>query len=214
MSDGGGDSGGDPAVGDDERGPGSGERRGEAREDASDPPPTGPPDVSDDSVGATLFTYGAPFLGVLLVAVGVGAAVPGAYGLIQEDIADCGDPIISVEPADEQFQGEPPSTLRRFTVDELAPGEQRAFQRALDAPRHEAHVRGRFPHRASFVNGTLVETADGRTYYATMVAEHPCFRTAPLQFPLGVFAVALGLVGILTPPAYRRLAALEGRFRE
>lgn len=206
MSDGGsGDS--------DERAPADGERREGAREDESEAPPMEPPDVSDDTVGATLFTYGAPFLGVLLVAIGVGAAVPGAYGLIQEDIADCGDPIISVEPADEQFQGEPPATLRRFTVDELAPDERRAFQRALDDPRHEAHVRGPFPHRASFVNGTLVETAD-ETYYATLVAEHPCFRTAPLQFPLGVFAIALGLVGILTPPAYRRLATLEGRLRE
>ncbi|WP_276260052.1 hypothetical protein [Haloglomus litoreum] len=180
---------------------------------ASDPPPTDPPDVSDDTVGATLFTYGAPFLGVLLVAVGIGAAVPGAYGLIQEDIADCGDPSISVDPVEEQFAGEPPDGLRRFTVEELAPAERRAVRRALDDPLGEAHVRGEFRNRPAFENGTLVD-ADGRTYYATIVAEHPCFETAPLQFPLGVFAIALGVVGILTPPGYRRLVALEERIRE
>lgn len=193
--------------------PASGERRDEAREDASDAPPTGPPDVSDDTVGATLFTYGAPFVGVLLVAVGIGAAVPGAYGLIQEDIADCGDPSISVDPAAEQFQGPPPDSLARFTVEELAPRERAAFRRALDDPVGEAHVRGGFPHRPAFANGTLIE-ANNRTYYAIIVAEHLCFQTAPLQFPLGVFAIGLGIVGILTPPGYRRLVALEERIRD
>jgi len=212
MSDGA--SGSDEAAGSDDGSPASGERHGEAVEDASDAPPTGPPDVSGDTVGATLFTYGAPFIGILLVAVGIGAAVPGAYGLIQEDIADCGDPSISVDPAAEQFQGPPPDSLTRLTVEELAPRERAAFRRALDDPVGEAHVRGGFPHRPAFENGTLIEDTDGRTYYATIVAEHPCFETAPLQFPLGVFAIALGIVGILTPPGYRRLVALEERIRE
>ncbi|MFB6206627.1 MAG: hypothetical protein ABEJ05_08905 [Haloglomus sp.] len=184
-----------------------------AEGDAPDPPPTGPPDVREDTIGAALFTYGAPFLGVLLVAVGIGGAVPGAYGIIQEDIADCGNPLISVDPVEKQFQGEPPDVLHRFTVNELAPGERRAFRRALDDPIGEAHVRGDFPHRPSFENGVLID-ADGRTYYVIIVANHPCFETAPLQFPLGVFAIALGIVGILTPPGYRRLAALEERIQD
>lgn len=203
-----------PGQADDDTAPVSGERHGEAVEDAGDPPPTGPPDVSDDTVGATLFTYGAPFIGVLLVAVGIGAAVPGAYGLVQADIAGCGDPSIAVDPAAEQFAGEPPDSLTRFTLEELAPGERAAFRRALDDPVGEAHVRGEFPNRPAFANGTLVEAADGETYYAAIVAEHPCFETAPLQFPLGVFAIALGVVGILTPPGYRRLVALEERIRD
>jgi hypothetical protein len=179
----------------------------------SDAPPTGPPDAGDDTVGAVLFTYGAPFVGVLLVAVGIGAAVPGAYGLVQTDIADCGDPIVSVEPVEEQFDGGPPESLPRLTPDDLTTGERKAFQEALADPRSEAAFRDDFRNRPAFENGTLVETAD-RTYYATIVADHPCFTTAPLQFPLGVFAIALGIVGILTPPGYRRLVALEERIRD
>ena len=64
------------------------------------------------------------------------------------------------------------------------------------------------PHRSAFLNGSLV-SYEGERYYVAVVAENPCFVAAPLQFPLGVFAIALGIVGILTPPAYRRLVALE-----
>ena len=67
---------------------------------------------------------------------------------------------------------------------------------ALADPRGEARVDGAFPNAAVFRDGVLV-AADGESYYATVVAENPCFEAPPLQFPLGVFAVALGLVGIL-----------------
>mgnify|MGYP000342025169 CR=1 FL=1 len=160
---------------------------------------------------SVVFTYGAPLVGVLLVAIGIAAAVPGAYGLIQTDIADCGDPSILVETPDvteQRFGDTPPSTITRLDVRDLSPAERTAFREAIDAPRREAHVRGPFPSYETFRNGTVV-TADGQNYYVTVVADHPCFETAPLQFPLGVFAIALGLVGILTPPAYRRLVALE-----
>jgi hypothetical protein len=158
-----------------------------------------------------LFTYGAPFVGVLLVAVGIGAAVPGAYGIVQEDIAPCGDPTILVEaPAatDERFGEAPPPSLRRLSFADLSPAERTAFREALTDQQREGHVAGAFPNRPAFENGTLVRY-EGERHYATLVAENPCFEAAPLQFPLGVFAIALGAVGILTPPAYRRLVALE-----
>lgn len=170
----------------------------------------GDPDADADGA-ATLFTYGAPLVGVLVVAVGIAAAVPGAYALIQADITNCGEPTISVESAEataERFGGEPPSSLARIEFEALSTAEQSAFEDALDDPLGEADVRGAFPHAETFGDGLLVRY-EGEDHYAIVVAENPCFQAAPLQFPLGVFAIALGIVGILTPPAYRRLVALE-----
>lgn len=170
-----------------------------------------PDDADDEEWTSVVFTYGVPFVGVLIVAVGIAAAVPGAYGIIQEDIADCGDPTIVVEGPEataERFGDSPPSTVERIRFSELSDTEQAAFEDALVDPIGEAHVRAPFPRYETFQNGTVV-TYEEEAYYATVVADNPCFETAPLQFPLGVFAIALGVVGILTPPAYRRLVALE-----
>jgi len=167
--------------------------------------------ADDADSESTLFTYGVPFVGVLLVAIGIAAAVPGAYALIQEDLTPCGAPTIAVESPEEtdrRFGDDPPATVDRLDFEALAPAERAAFEAALDDPIGEAHVEGSFPHAETFRDGTLV-TYEGEHYYATVVAENPCFQAAPLQFPLGVFAIALGVVGILTPPVYRRLVALE-----
>ncbi|MFC7203037.1 hypothetical protein ACFQJC_05900 [Haloferax namakaokahaiae] len=164
---------------------------------------------------STIFTYGAPLVGVLLVAVGIAAAVPGAYALIQTDITSCGTPTIAVESPEETASrfGETPSLqLAQLSFDQLSQAEQAAFVEALTDPLGEARVAGAFPNSPSFVNGTLV-TYEGEQYYATVVAENPCFEAAPLQFPLGVFAIALGIVGILTPPGYRKLVELEENTR-
>lgn len=164
------------------------------------------------SDGSPLFTYAAPFLGVVLIAVGIGAAVPGGYALIQEDITDCGNPTISVEsPAAtaERLDREGPR-LARFAYADLAPAERRAFEEALADPVGEARVDGPVPHADAFRNGSVV-TYRGERHYVAVVAENPCFVAAPLQFPLGVFAIALGTAGVLTPPLYRRLVDLEER---
>ncbi|WP_254271061.1 hypothetical protein [Haloarcula marina] len=157
-----------------------------------------------------LFTYVAPFLGVLLVAMGIGGAVPGGYALIQQEISNCGDPTIAVEgPAEtERRFGEVTPQIRRFQFDALSEAEQTAFTEALDDPIGEAHVDGDFPNGDAFRNGSIVVYEDQR-HYVTVVSENPCFDAAALQFPLGVFAIALGLVGILTPPLYRKLVELE-----
>lgn len=164
---------------------------------------------------SALFTYGAPFVGVLLVAVGIGAAVPGAYDYIQEDLTECDAPTIAVESPEEtreHFGDDPQLNLRRLSFEELSPAEREAFREALNDPQGEAHVTGATPHLPAFQNGTFV-TADGQRHYVTVVSENPCFVGAPLQFSLGVFAIALGIVGILTPPGYRKLVALEERVR-
>ncbi|MFC6941838.1 hypothetical protein ACFQE8_17965 [Salinirubellus sp. GCM10025818] len=157
-----------------------------------------------------LFTYVAPLLGVLLVAVGIGAAVPGGYAIVQEDISTCGQPTIAVEgpeETDRRFADRTPS-IDRLPFEELSTAEREAFVEALSDPVGEAHVRGPFPNHRAFTNGTLI-TYEGERYFSTVVSENPCYEVAPLQFPLGVFAIGLGTVGILTPPLYRRLVRLE-----
>jgi hypothetical protein len=175
------------------------------------PPAGGPPEDASAAGDSYLFTYVVPFVGVLLVAVGIAAAVPGAYDLIQEEITECGTPTVDVESAQEtteQFDGEPPGSLARFELSDLSAAERRAVRAGLADPIGEARIRGEAPNYPAFVNGSLV-TVDGTAHYVTVVAENPCFAAAPLQFPLGVFAIALGVVGILAPPAHRRLVALE-----
>ncbi|WP_276271919.1 hypothetical protein [Haloarcula litorea] len=163
---------------------------------------------------SAVFTYVAPFVGVLLVAVGIGAAVPGGYAIIQQDISECGDPTIAVEDpaATERRFGQAAPTLARFQFEALSEAERAAFTEALDDPVGEAHVEGAFPNAAAFRNGSIV-VYEGQRHYVTVVSENPCFDAAPLQFPLGVFAIAFGGLAILTPPIYRKLVALEERAR-
>ncbi|MBX0323430.1 hypothetical protein EGH21_10360 [Halomicroarcula sp. F13] len=163
-----------------------------------------------DQPESVLFTYLAPFLGVLLVAVGIGAAVPGGYALIQDEISTCGEPTIAVEGPEETARrfAETTPQVARFDYEDLSTAEQTAFTEALTDPRGEAHVTGDFPNAAQFRNGSIVRH-EGERHYVTIVSENPCFEAAPLQFPLGVFAIAFGVVGILTPPLYRKLVALE-----
>lgn len=170
---------------------------------------------SEDEIGdSVLFTYVAPFLGVLLVAIGIGAAVPGGYAIIEGPILNCGEPTIAVEgPAatEERFNDDRPQ-IQRLQFEALSPAEQDAFRTALTAPRGEAHVDGAFPNEAVVRNGTLVEY-EGEDHYVTFVSENPCFEAAALQFPLGVFSIGLGVVMILMPPLYGKLVDLDRRAR-
>lgn len=159
-----------------------------------------------------LFTYIAPFVGVLLVAVGIGGAVPGGYAIIQEDITDCDQPTIDVEGPEETAQRFDDRTprLAQFTYSELSAAEQTAFEEALSDPVGEAKVDGAFPNGDAFRNGSIV-TYEGERHYVTVVSENPCYVVPELQFPLGVFTIIFGVVGILTPPIYRKLVELEER---
>lgn len=167
--------------------------------------------MAEEPEESFLFTYVAPLVGVLLVAIGIAAAVPGAYAMIQSDIAVCGTPTISVdlsEQTQERFGGQAPAGVTRLQFDELSAAEQEAFKEALNDSNGEAHLEGEFPHRPQFENGTLVRY-QGESYYTYVVSENPCFAAAPLQFPLGLFAIAFGTIAILTPPLYRKLVEIE-----
>ncbi|WP_136588777.1 hypothetical protein [Salinigranum halophilum] len=169
--------------------------------------------MADDGEDTSLlFTYVTPFVGVLLIAIGIGGAVPGGYALIQDELRDCDSPTIVVEPperATELVENDGPQ-LQRLAFADLTDAEQEAFVEALDAPRREAHIHGSFANRAAFESGVIV-TYQGERYYSTIVAENTCFRAPALGFPLGVFAIGLGTVAVLIPPVYRKLVELDER---
>ncbi len=165
-----------------------------------------------ESTGSVVLTYGAPFLGTLLVAVGIAGGILGGYAIVQSEFGLCGDPTILVYSADEttEYTGADAPELDRFSVNELAPAERRAFEEATRSPRQVADVRGRFVHREAFRRGVLV-TSNGTVRYATLTSTDACLAIDPLLFPLGIVSILLGILGILTPPLYRKLLEREER---
>jgi hypothetical protein len=160
-----------------------------------------------------VFQYLAPFVGVLLIAVGIAGAVPGGYALIEPDLENCGNPTIGVESPEEtaeRFGGDERPRLPQLAYADLSTAEQDAFRAAIADPVGEEQVVGDVPNADRFRRGAIV-SYEGEGYYVTIVAENTCFAAAPLQFPLGVFAIALGFLGVLAPPLYRRLVRLEQR---
>jgi len=162
-----------------------------------------------------LLTYGVPFLGTVLLAAGIGAAVLGGYGAVQADAGLCGAPTIGVEsPEDTErlrsgYGGDGP-TLRTLSFDDLSPAERAAFEEGVDAFDGEGEVDGPFPNREAFESGVLVRY-EGETHYATLRSTRPCTSVDPILLPLGLAAMAFGALGVLTPPLYRRYAAFERR---
>lgn len=162
----------------------------------------------------TLLTYGVPFVGAVLLAGGIGASVLGVYATVQAPAGLCGDPTLSVASAERTErlrEGYPPGggpTLERLRGAALSPAERRAVELALDSLDGEAAVEGRVPNRAAFRRGVLV-AYDGGEYYTTLADENRCVAVSPLAVPLGLATVVLGVVGVLTPPLYRRYLAFE-----
>jgi hypothetical protein len=157
-------------------------------------------------------TYGPPFLGTLLVALGLAGGVVGGYAVVQAELGLCGDPtiVVSSPEATAQLTAERPPgpALQQFAIAELSPAERRAVSTAVAEPTGEAVVRGRFVHRRAFERGALVDYR-GATRYVAVASTTTCLAVNPLLFPLGVVSILLGVVGILVPPVYRRLLALE-----
>jgi hypothetical protein len=164
-----------------------------------------------DTTEPWLVTYAAPFLGVLLVTVGIAGGVMGGYSVVQTELDLCGDPSIEVasEERTAQYTGTDGPTLARLSVAELSPAERDAFRRALADPTRQARVRGELAHLPEFRAGALVSYEDGERY-VFLASANPCVGVPPLLFPLGVVSILLGVGGVLTPPLYRRLAAFEG----
>lgn len=167
--------------------------------------------MADDSV---LVVYVAPFVGTLLLTVGIAAGVTGGYTVVQDRLGLCGDPTIQVadEATTEQYLDRGAPSIRRLPVEELAPAEREAFYAALDAPSGEAEIDGEAPHLEAFTGGVIV-TYEGGPRYVTLSSFNFCLRVPPLLLPLGIVAILVGTAGILTPPLYRWLEAIEGETR-
>ncbi|WP_206425022.1 hypothetical protein [Halosimplex salinum] len=167
--------------------------------------------AEDDSFAESRFlTYVIPFAGSLLIAVGIGAGVVGGYAPLQQELGLCGAPTVTVHTAAETVELTDDETLElpELAFEELTPAEQAAVEEARSDPQREGAVRGEFAHREAFESGVLIRQ-DGETRYATLTSNNRCASVDPLLFPLGVAAILLGVVWILAPPMYRRLAAVE-----
>lgn len=173
----------------------------------------------EDHDEPALLIFGAPLLGVLLVAFGIAGGALGGYAVVQAHFGLCGDPVVNVyTPAatTDLTSGQTAPTLDRLRVSELSDAERTAYERALEDPSGEARVRGPFPHRPAFRRGVLLvedgqNGQNGQTRYATLVSDRPCLSVNPLFFPLGVTAILVGVGGILAPVFYRRLVAFDER---
>ncbi|AGB32076.1 hypothetical protein C488_05653 [Natrinema pellirubrum DSM 15624] len=155
-----------------------------------------------------VLTYAVPFLGVVLIAVGLPLAIVGGYVVVQDGIGLCGEPTISATPVDER-EG-PPTTVEELPAAALSTAEQRALEEAIDSPLREAKVDGEMRNRAALLEGAIVEY-EGERYYVQITSQNTCLEVAPLLFPIGAIAILIGIVGVLTPPIYRKMAGFEER---
>ena len=181
---------------------------GDDSETAEDPPATGEPTASEESL---LLTYAAPFLGVLLIAAGIPLSIVGGYVVVQDSFGLCGDPSLEVRHLEE---GDPPSeTVSALSYDDLTAGEQEAIREAIDSPLEESTIdRDRLEHRGELLEGAVVEV-DGESYYVRIASQNSCLEAEPLLFPIGGIAILVGTMGVLTPPIYRKLAGFEQRIQ-
>jgi hypothetical protein len=162
-----------------------------------------------------LLTYGAPFLGAVLLSLGIAGGVVGGYSVVQTELGLCGNPIIGVETTDEterllEGYGEGGPTLDRIPFAALSEAEQAAFEDALDGARREGEVDGAFPNRGRLTDGVIVRY-EGQEYYTTLASENECLSADPVLFPLGIVGILLGIGGVLTPPLYRWYLRFERR---
>lgn len=180
--------------------------------DANEPPATdstGPvePTTSSESL---LLTYAAPFLGVVLIAAGLPLAIVGGYVVIQDSVGLCGDPTITATPVDASDPA--PETVETIPVDDLTSSERRALEEAIDSPLREGVVEGELRNRAALLEGAIVEY-EGERYYVQITSQNTCLEVEPLLFPIGAVAILVGVLGVLTPPIYRKMAGFEERMR-
>ena len=155
-------------------------------------------------------TYAAPFLGVVLIAVGLPLSIVGGYVVVQDGVGLCGEPTITATPAEEY--DESLATIEEVPAEDLSAAERRALEEAIDSPLREATVQGELENRAMLLEGAVVEY-EGEAYYVQIASQNTCLEVQPLLFPIGAVAILVGVGGVLTPPIYRKLAGFEERMR-
>ncbi|WP_226041657.1 hypothetical protein [Natrinema sp. DC36] len=183
-----------------------------------EPPATDKPPATDEtgpveptaSAESLLLTYAAPFLGVVLIAIGLPLAIVGGYVVVQDGVGLCGNPTITATPADE-YEGAL-ATIETLPVEDLTSAEREALEEAIDSPLQEAKVDGEMANRGTLLEGAIVEY-EGDRYYVQIASLNSCLEVAPLLFPIGAIAIIVGILGVLTPPIYRKMAGFEERMR-
>lgn len=185
---------------------------------AAEPPATDKPPATDEtgpveptaSSESLLLTYAAPFLGVVLIAIGLPLAIVGGYVVVQDGVGLCGEPTITATSADE-YDGAL-ATIETLPAEDLSAAERTALEEAIDSPLQEGTVAGELSNRETLLEGAIVEY-EGERYYVQIASLNSCLEVAPLLFPIGVIAILVGVIGVLTPPIYRKMAGFEERMR-
>ncbi|WP_254523673.1 hypothetical protein [Natrinema caseinilyticum] len=179
--------------------------------------PTGPEAAEDAGpVGPTLesesllLTYAAPFLGVLLIAVGLPLSIVGGYVVVQDRVGLCGEPSITATPVDQYDRF--PETVEELPAEDLTAAERRALEEAIESPLREGTIEGDVANRDALLDGVVI-AFEGESYYVQITSQNSCLEVEPLLFPIGGVAIIVGIVGVLTPPIYRKLAGFEERIR-
>jgi hypothetical protein len=134
------------------------------------------------------------FLGAMLFAIGIGAAVVGGYALIQEDFGLCGDPILEVSSG--TAAGGP-----TLAANDLSPAERTAFVESVEGLTSESEIDG--PIRTDALRQGATVTYRGERYYAVIGSLNQCVTVDPLVFPLGVALVGLGAAAYVSPTLRR-----------
>lgn len=162
-------------------------------ESEPEPEPAADGGRSDDSF---VFTYAVPFLGAVLLALGIGGSVLGAWTVVQPALGGCGSPAMGVDSPETTERmladGEGEPQLERLDYEDLSPAERRAFDEAVASVQGDAPVEGEFENREALERGVIV-THNGTDRYATLVASNRCLSVDPLVFPLAITGLLLGL---------------------
>lgn len=143
------------------------------------------------------------FLGAVLLAIGIGAAVVGGYALVQADLGLCGNPILEVSSSS-TYGGDLPT----LAASDLSDPERAAFVEAVTGLTSEAEIDGQVRTDA-LGEGALV-TYRGERYYAAIGSLNRCVSIDPLVFPLGVALVGLGAVAYVSPTLRRWFESVMG----
>ncbi|WP_254764070.1 hypothetical protein [Natrinema marinum] len=178
-------------------------------DDAPSVDDTSPSEPTTDSE-SFLLTYIAPFLGVLLIAVGLPLTIVGGYVVIQNSAGLCGSPSITATPVDEY--GDFPATVEELPAEQLTAAERRALEEALESPLREGTIAGDMANREALFDGVVI-SYEGQRYYVRITSRNSCLTAEPLLFPIGGIAILVGIAGVLTPPIYRKMAGFEERIR-
>lgn len=165
----------------------------------TDGPPRPSPDRAPDEdpeEDSFIFQYAVPFVGAVLLALGIAGGVVGGWALLQPAIGGCGNPVIGVD-SPEMTQamiadsGDGTAVVETIAFEDLSPAEQRAFEEGIEDVEGDGTVRGEFPNRDAFERGVVV-SHEGTERYATLVTMDRCTSIDPLVFPLGVTSMLLG----------------------